>query len=61
MANYKTYKADVDDFIYTTNFYNLEHSSITLLKSKEEISENFAQNERTLSKSAVQARLQKQD
>ena len=53
MANYKTYKADVDDFIYTTNFYNLEHSSITLLKSKEEISENFAQNERALSKSAV--------
>ena len=53
MANYKAYKADVDDFIYTTNFYNLENSSITLLKSKEEIDENFAQKVKILNKSAV--------
>ena len=61
MANYKTYKADVDDFIYTTNYYNLEHSTITLLISKEEISESFAHKEKTLTTSVVLNRLQKQE
>ena len=61
MVNYKTYKADVDDFIYTTNFYNLEHSTITLLISKEEISESFAHQEKTLTTSVVINRLQKQE
>ena len=57
MANYKTYKADADDFIYTSNFYNLENSSITLLISKEQINENFAHKEKNLTTSAVLNRL----
>ena len=61
MANYKTYKADADDFIYTSNFYNLENSSITLLISKEQINENFAHKEKNLTTSAVLNRLQKQE
>ena len=53
MCNYKTFKADPEDFIYTTNYYNQEHSSITLLISKKEIDEEFTEKEKLLSKSVV--------
>lgn len=61
LKNYEVYQSDANDLTYTQDFYNLPEYSISLLKSKTEMSESFAKTIDGLSSSLVQKKIKKQE
>ena len=54
------YRADQKNITYTQNFYDFADHSISLLRSKTPVDEDFAQTESRMSENILQRKLGKQ-